>query len=540
MSTPLELWAGIECTLNRVQNTWFDQLAMSGHLTRKTDLDRIAGLGIRTLRFPIRWEQVAPHGLDQADWLWVDERLARLRELGIRPIAGLLHHGSGPPHTSLIDPAFPAQFAAYARAVAERYPWLDAYTPINEPLTTARFSCLYGFWYPHARSAAAFSQALTLQIEATRQAMEAIRTVNPAAQLVQTEDIGKTYSTPRIEYQAEFDNLRRWLTFDLLTGQLDLDGPLARFMTHYGVDRARLESFCEQPSPPDVIGLNYYITSERFLDERLDLYPEGLRGGNGRHAYADVEAVRVCAGGTAGFEGLLQETWHRYHRPLAITEVQLGSTPEQRLRWWMEAWQSADRLRHSGVDVRAVTAWALLGSFNWHNLVTADTGSYEVGVFDLRSPAPRPTILAKAIRALAEHGAYDHPVLDEPGWWRQPARLAYPAFRPAGHSAPAVEQPVLHSNEKPRRKLLVTGMTGTLGSAFLRVCEWRGIPAAGVTRRELDLTDPATVHEAMDHWQPWAVINAAGFVHVDAAEAETAVCFDVNTAGPQRLAEICA
>ena len=25
-----------------------------------------------------------------------------------------------------------------------RYPWIDAYTPVNEPLTTARFSGLYG------------------------------------------------------------------------------------------------------------------------------------------------------------------------------------------------------------------------------------------------------------------------------------------------------------------------------------------------------------------------------------------------------------
>src|SRR3712207_2719887 len=86
-----------------------------------------------------------------ADWAWADERLGRLRELGITPIVGLVHHGSGPRHTSLIDPAFADGLAAFARAVAERYPWVAYYTPINEPLTTARFSGLYGHWYPHGR-----------------------------------------------------------------------------------------------------------------------------------------------------------------------------------------------------------------------------------------------------------------------------------------------------------------------------------------------------------------------------------------------------
>ena len=76
---------------------------------------------------------------------------SQLRELGVRPIVGLVHHGSGPRHTSLVDPAFPTGLAAFARRVAERYPWVDAYTPVNEPLTTARFSGLYGHWYPHGR-----------------------------------------------------------------------------------------------------------------------------------------------------------------------------------------------------------------------------------------------------------------------------------------------------------------------------------------------------------------------------------------------------
>src|SRR5918997_5033171 len=146
---PLELWGGVECTGARVGDGYLDQIRRSGHQGRLEDLDLIANLGLRAIRYPVLWERVAPHGLESADWSWTDERLGRLRELGIRPIVGLVHHGSGPRHTSLVDPSFAEGLAEFARAVAERYPWVDAYTPVNEPLTTARFSGLYGHWYPH-------------------------------------------------------------------------------------------------------------------------------------------------------------------------------------------------------------------------------------------------------------------------------------------------------------------------------------------------------------------------------------------------------
>lgn len=136
--TPIvELWAGIECTVNRVGDRFFDQLERNGHYSRTEDLEQFAALGVKAIRYPVVWERIAPGGIDCADWSWTDDRLNRLRELDIRPIAGLVHHGSGPASTSLIDPQFGEKLAQFARAVATRYPWIDAYTPINEPLTTA-------------------------------------------------------------------------------------------------------------------------------------------------------------------------------------------------------------------------------------------------------------------------------------------------------------------------------------------------------------------------------------------------------------------
>jgi dTDP-4-dehydrorhamnose reductase len=101
--TPMAIWGGVECTVNRVGDRWFNQLECSGHAQRAGDLELIADLGIRTLRYPVLWELNAPRSCEAIDWRWADERLAKLRTLKITPIVGLLHHGSGPSYTSLVD-----------------------------------------------------------------------------------------------------------------------------------------------------------------------------------------------------------------------------------------------------------------------------------------------------------------------------------------------------------------------------------------------------------------------------------------------------
>src|SRR5687767_6790699 len=93
-SPPLQLWGGVECTVNRVGDRYFDQLERNGHAHRAEDLDLFASVGIRTLRYPILWERTAPESLGQFEWSWADARLKRLRELGINPVVGLIHHGS--------------------------------------------------------------------------------------------------------------------------------------------------------------------------------------------------------------------------------------------------------------------------------------------------------------------------------------------------------------------------------------------------------------------------------------------------------------
>ena len=523
----LQLWAGPECTVNRLGDRYRDQLELTGFAHRLDDLDRLAELGISGLRFPLLWERTAPLESGQCEWDWSDRRFERLRELQLTPIVGLLHHGSGPRYTNLLDPQFPDLLAEYARAVAERYPHIEAYTPVNEPVTTARFSSLYGLWYPHRRDDRSFVRAVLNQMSGTVRAMREIRKVNPSARLIQTDDLGYTSSPPQLRYQADFENARRWLSFDLLTGRVIPGHPLWRYLIYHGASRSELADFIERPCPPDIIGINCYVTSERFLDDRLSLYPPDRRYGNRRHRYADVESVRVLGPLIGGFEARLREASKRYALPVAVTEVHMGCTRDEQLRWLYQAWKSAEKLNSEGIDVRAVTAWATFGTVDWNSLLTREERHYEAGLWDVSGGTPRQTALATLACQLAHGITPAHPALAGAGWWQRDVRLCYP---PRGKvtALPASGQ-----------SLLITGATGTLGKAFARFCAVRGLPAHVLTRAELDIASRESVDAALERWRPWAVINTAGFVRVDAAEHEPRQWRE-NVIGPTILARACA
>ncbi len=485
----LELWGGHECTVNRIGDRWFDQTIRSGHEHRPTDLALFADLGIRKLRYPALWERISPRFPEQADFDWTDDRLFEIRRLGMEPILTLCHHGSGPHYTSLVQDGFAPGLARHAMAVAERYPWVADYTPVNEPLTTARFSALYGFWYPHLRDEAAFWAALLNETDATRSAMRAIRRVNPIARLVQTDDLGFCHASELLKRSAEHQNQRRWMGWDLLCGMVVPGHSLWQRLVDFGLGD-RLRTIADDPCPPDIIGVNHYLSSERFLDHRVDDHrdrasADGALGECDGVVHVDVDAVRHLPDEVIGLAGLIEQAWARYGIPIAVTECHNACTREEQARWFIEAWASAERLRGRGVDIRAVTAWSLLGSFDWDHMLTRVEGHYEPGVFDLRGNSPRATLMSKVLGDLAAGKTPSGPGLEVPGWWTA-ARTAQNSF------AVAVED--LHA--APQYLMIVRGdcvPTWLTSSA----CEVRGLPYCLVD----DLSAP------MDAFPPWAVLD---------------------------------
>lgn len=476
--SPLDVWGGLECSHVRIGDTFRDQIADTGHDARPEDLDRIAALGVRTLRYPVVWESIAQAGPRREDWRWHDIRLGRLRKLGIRPIAGLMHHGSGPRWASVLDPHFVDEFAAYAGRAAERYPWLEWFTPVNEPLATARFSGLYGHWHPHGRDETTCFRFLVAECLAIAAAMKAIRAVTPGAKLVQTEDLGKIFATPKLRYQADYENERRWLSLDILAGRVTRRHRFWRILLDHGVGERELAKLAAEPCTPDIIGIDHYLTSDRFLDHRLERHPDERPGGNGRDAYVDLAAPwSDVPAEEIGWLPRLMETSQRYRLPIAITEVHNGCTREEQLRWLDEAWRAALEARRLGADIRAVTAWAMFGAVDWNSLLRERRGHCEPGIFDCRSSPPRATALAAAVASLARSGRFDSPCLDRPGWWRR-------------HKAPP--------GAPPARRLLLVGR-GALADALAQRCSSRGLDILRQTPAERKKSVPDGL---------WAVIEA--------------------------------
>jgi dTDP-4-dehydrorhamnose reductase len=222
------------------------------------------------------------------------------------------------------------------------------------------------------------------------------------------------------------------------------------------------------------------------------------------------------------------DVWDRYQQPFVISEAHIAGKREAQMRWLDEIWRSALEIKQQGVDVRAVTAWSLLGSFDWNSLCTIDAGFYESGVFDLRGPELRPTSLVSMIRDYASIGKTTHPVLERKGYWHEPERVLFaPPNEPLPRASRLSGQP---------RPILITGASGTLGYAFARICEKRGLDYKLVSRNEMDIASIESVRTCMKNLKPWAVINAAGYVRVDDAEQDIERCLRENTTGPKTLA----
>jgi dTDP-4-dehydrorhamnose reductase len=529
----MELWGGHECTVNRVADGYCDQSRLTGHDDRIEDLERFAALGLKALRYPLLWERAGPDRPGDYDFSWSDPRVVEMERLGIRPILGLLHHGSGPHYTSLIDPDLPRHFADYARAVAERYPHVEDWTPVNEPLTTARFTGLYGHWYPHGRDEGSFLTCLVTEIEATIAAMRAVRQVNGHARLIQTDDLGDTYGTPELADMIAHYNARRWLGWDLLTGKVDHSHYYWPMISAAGL-ADRVKAISDDPCPPDIIGVNHYVTSDRFVDHRLELYPDLKKPEVGFH---DFTASRIMDPAPPGLESVLRQAWERYGIPVAVTESHLGCTREEQMRWLAESWATCQRLVSDGVDVRALTAWALLGNFDWCSLLTVQANHYEGGPFDVRSGTPRATALTRVLKAFggdedAQGWLERHPAMGRAGWWRRDIRLEHAPYVWTERK-PEVE-------ERAGPPILITGASGTLGQALARACELRGLDHVLTSRKTCAVDNPRSISQALDTYEPWAVINAAGWVRVDDAEGEREACFRANADGAALLAQACA
>jgi dTDP-4-dehydrorhamnose reductase len=88
-------------------------------------------------------------------------------------------------------------------------------------------------------------------------------------------------------------------------------------------------------------------------------------------------------------------------------------------------------------------------------------------------------------------------------------------------------------------KILLTGSRGQVGQALINANHHFSHALIACDRQILDISDVLQVKKAINHHQPDAVINAAGYTAVDKAESEKELAYSVNETGAKNLAQIC-
>lgn len=86
--------------------------------------------------------------------------------------------------------------------------------------------------------------------------------------------------------------------------------------------------------------------------------------------------------------------------------------------------------------------------------------------------------------------------------------------------------------------MIVTGAEGQVGRLLVAQAPRHGYQVQALTRRELDITDPAAARRHIGEGD--LVINCAAFTNVDAAESDPETAWAVNAVGPGNLARACA
>ncbi len=353
------VWAvAIENTFvpqTRAGHRSLDEYALMGHdrLWRE-DIDRIAGLGVRAVRYGIPWHRVNP-APGRFDWSWTDLVLNHLVEVrGLTPIIDLVHFGT--PlwlENEFLAADYTERVADYARAFAERYQALTHhYTPLNEPSVTAIRSGRDGAWPPYRRGLPGYVAVLLAVNRGMIASVEAIRQVQPGAVMVHAEDVGiESAVTPDVARFAALRQLERWLPLDIACGRFRPDHPL---WSLFAQDPSNAEAFLKLADRSirwDVLGINYYPWSNRRWKRRLD----------GSIAFGrDQPGNAALALGT-----LLRNVHDRYQIPVMVTETSAPGSISKRLAWMDQAARVAQAARLGGIPVVGLTWFPAFSMVDW-------------------------------------------------------------------------------------------------------------------------------------------------------------------------------
>jgi beta-glucosidase/6-phospho-beta-glucosidase/beta-galactosidase len=359
-----------------------DQMAASKHYAYwREDFDLVEDLGVRALRFgpPLYNTYLGP---DRFDWEFADMTFGDLGTRDIIPIADLCHFGVPDWIGNFQNPDFPKLFSRYAKAFAERFRWVQLYTPINEMFVCATFSAYYGWWNEQLRSDKAFVTALKNIVKANVLAMHEIVSVRPDAIFVQSESSEYFHpENPRALDSANHWNERRFLTFDLNYGH-EVNSEMYQFLLDNGLTREEYDFFLrKQLTSHCIMGNDYYISNEHNIT---------------------AEGVTSCSGELFGYDEITRQYYQRYRLPIMHTETNATEGPrgDEATHWLRKQWANVLCVRNGGVPTIGFTWYSLIDQVDWDTALREDNGNiHPVGLYDLDR---KPRAVGKAYKRLID------------------------------------------------------------------------------------------------------------------------------------------
>jgi len=343
-----------------------DELEKCGHYRHwKTDFENVQELGIRFLRYGPPLHRVFL-GTDKFDWSFADEPIADLKRRRIMPIADLCHFGVPDWIGNFQNPDFPELFAGYARAFAQRFPWIQLYTPVNEMYVCALFSARFGWWNEQLQTDRAFVTALKHIARANVLAMRAILKERPHAIFIQSESSEYFHAdSPGAIKPAERLNGERFLSLDLNYARR-VDSDMYEFLLDNGMTREEYHFFMHHsPKHHCIMGNDYYITNEHSVRPNGSTQP---------------------AGEIFGYDEITRQYYKRYRLPVMHTETNLQQGPrgDEAVNWLRKEWANVLRLRNDGIPLVGFTWYSLTDQMDWDVALRENNGTVNpLGLYDL-------------------------------------------------------------------------------------------------------------------------------------------------------------
>ena len=347
---------GFECSAPVVRGgIRQDELLKTGHWDRyEEDFALAASFGIRYVRSGVPFHVVAPSDrLSEFDWRWTDAALAAMRDRGLEPILDLFHFGLPDDIKAVGDPRMVTRFEVYARAVAERYPWVRYYTPVNEPLVTAILSAEAGLWNERARDQRSFVAAIDNVVTCAVRGMDIIRERRPDAIFLQSDACSSYQAVdPAGEERARFLNEQAFVAWDLTYGRRPED-QIVDWLTSNGMSKDRLAWFAEHGSGAGcIVGHDYYRGNEWIVGPGAKTRRAGSR--------------------RRGYLSLAREYWARFGLPFMISETNIAG--DLAPRWLAEVWNDALTLRAEGAPIRGITWYGFVDHVDWDSGLVRNRG----------------------------------------------------------------------------------------------------------------------------------------------------------------------